>query len=145
MKDLPVVYRGRGLKSGMIVIALLIPAFGLPDTLTNGSGPLSVGLQIAGMAAASAYCGCRLARTGAFAFDRELVIVNPLRTIRLQWEAIDHFTYGRFGLIRKVGAKLKTGEVIPIYGLMVSAAGLGGSVKDAFEELNERVDHHSSL
>lgn len=52
-----------------------------------------------------------------------LVVRNPLRTVRVPWSQVEDFELGRFGVVPKVGVRLRGGSAVGIFGLPIGASG----------------------
>jgi Bacterial PH domain len=84
-------------------------------------------------------------RVGARVLPHVIVVVNPFRTRRIEWKDIERFTWGRIGIMPKVGIELSDGSLIPVFGLPVGGRGLGeSSTARALNELNRQLAKHRS-
>jgi hypothetical protein len=87
---------------------------GGPPRKADIAGLLVIAVLLAGVGVVSWRGAVASVRPG----PRELVIVNPLRSVRLSWSDIDHFDIGRAGYWPRVGrAHLTDGRVIHMWAI----------------------------
>jgi hypothetical protein len=87
----------------------------------------------------SAFCLLRLARAGVYADDEGIRVLNPLRTVRIPWEQVDHFSLRPYKGFPSVGfAELVDGGRVQMWG--IQARSYNTAAKRVPEELIEALN-----
>lgn len=109
----------RWLFTALGTVACLMP---LPAVLSPGvSTPARLGVYLP-FALLCVWVVLRVSRCGVRDGGDHLVVRNPVRTVRLPWSEVQDFELGRFGLVPKVGVRLRDGSAVGIFALPVAAS-----------------------
>jgi hypothetical protein len=93
--------------------------------------------------ALAAFVLLRLARAGAFVTDAGIIVVNPLRTVRVPWEDVAGFSLKRSGGFPAVGfVDLVDGSRVQVWGIQARSASPSArrAPEQAIEALQARFE-----
>lgn len=138
-------YRNEGLATLVKVVAFVFAAGAIVFAIVNDEPGLSTASRWAPavvVVAISLFCLLRLARAGAYAGDEGVRVVNPLRTVRLDWDSIMRFTLRPHKGFPALGfVELFDGSKVEIWGIQSRSrapSALRGN-EELIESLNERL------
>lgn len=128
----------RRLFTGLGTVAALMP---LPAVLSpDVSTTARLGFYLP-FAVLCAWVVLRVSWCGVKDDEHHLVVRNPLRTVRVPWSQVQDFELGRFGVMPKVGVRLRDGSAVGIFALPIAASGdaADASTVRLLETLRRRV------
>jgi hypothetical protein len=116
-------HRLPGFRWLFIVLGTVAALMPLPAVLSPGvSTAARLGFYLP-FAVVCAWVVLHVSRCGVKDEADHLVVRNPLRTVRVPWSQVQDFELGRFGVVPKVGVRLRDGSAVGIFGLPIAAGG----------------------
>ena len=136
------VYRVRSLVALITVLAVLFAVGSIISAATRKGSATDRWVPALVVVALSGFCLARLARSGVYADEQGVRIVNPLRTDRIRWEELQRFTLRPHKGFRALGfAERIDGTQVQIWGIQArsSAPAAVRVPQQLIDELNERL------
>lgn len=81
----------------------------------------------------------RVSRCGIRDDGDALVVRNPFRTVRLRWDEVRGFELDQFGIVSKVGVRLRDGSGVGVFGLPRAGGGADPSTLRLLETYERKL------